>query len=73
MRVEESAKDDLKWFLAILVWVKLNNVLLDRFAQIQAPSVDFYMDVSDCSMCALFPQQCEFIKFSSMQKSWTRL
>lgn len=60
--VDESAKDDLRWFLAILSLARLNDMPLDRFTQTQAPSIEVFMNASDVGLCAVFPRDRELLQ-----------
>ena len=58
----QGAKEDAKWFLAILRASNLNRIPLTRFIQSTAPSIDIFMDACDQGLCALFPARQQFLQ-----------
>ncbi|RLN87345.1 hypothetical protein BBJ28_00008067 [Nothophytophthora sp. Chile5] len=58
----DAARDDLRWFLAILRTARLNAIPLDRFAATQPPTWYIMMDASDRGLRALWPTRREYLQ-----------
>ncbi|KAG6955657.1 hypothetical protein JG687_00011068 [Phytophthora cactorum] len=71
VRVSTEAKEDFKWFCAVLYQSKLNAVPLSRFAQTEVPNWHVFMNASDFGLCCLLPARNEFIQveFSALEKA----
>jgi hypothetical protein len=60
--ISAAVRDDLRWFLLILLTGRLNQVPLTRFTLRHEPDFEVHMDASDRGVCALLPARREFIQ-----------
>ncbi|KAE8908924.1 hypothetical protein PF003_g7142 [Phytophthora fragariae] len=67
VQISSGCADDLKWFLAVLHFVRLHSIPLERFTVAQEPTIHVHMDASDSGLCILLPVAQEFIQIQFSQ------